>query len=601
MPKSFLNNPANLATPNVIREELPGGGFILHCADALGPVARCIGEWLEQWSRETPNALYLAERGSDGQWVKLTYREVREKVGAIAQALLDLGLQPHQTVVCLSDNSLDHALLMLATMHIGRPFTTVSSAYSRVAKDFGKVSATLAQLPVGVVYAADGQVYGPAIAACGIDCPIILSDHVDAVAGALDFASLARTPETEQVMQAFAAITPTTHAKYLLTSGSTGKPKAVINTHRMLCANQQQMRMSWKFLANEKPIIVSWLPWSHTFGTNHNFNMVLSNGGSLYIDEGRPVPGQMEKSIRNIREIQPNLYFNVPKGFDALCDFLEKDRTLATDFFARVRCIFYAAAALPQVTWDRVEKVARSVKGDDVWFASAWGSTETAPMVTNVSWMLSGPGCIGLPVAATSVKFLPNQGKLEMRVKGPQVFAGYLGDAAQSQSAFDDQGYYCIGDAGLLVDEDDLCKGIRFNGRVAEDFKLTTGTWVSVGTLRLKAIDVLAPHVQDVVLTGHDRDQIGLLLFPSPSGKALEHADWVRHVNGGMARLREIAGTGSSHSPRRVMVMTEPPNLEAGEITDKGYINQRCVLTRRAEQVEALYAAQPQTPVIVVA
>ncbi|WP_280192069.1 feruloyl-CoA synthase [Delftia sp. PS-11] len=605
MPKSFMNNPANLATPHVIREELPGGGFILHCAEPLGPVARCIGQWLEQWASETPNALYLAERSPaerspSGPWIKLTYREVRDKVGAIAQSLLDLGLQPHETVVCLSDNSIDHALLMLATMHIGRPFTTVSSAYSRLARDFTKIASIVGQLPVGAVYAADGQVYGPAIRACGLACPVILSDNVDAVPGALGFAELLGTRETPQVMQAFEAITPATHAKYLLTSGSTGKPKVVINTHRMLCANQQQMRLSWKFLDNEKPVIVSWLPWSHTFGTNHNFNMALCNGGSFYIDEGRPIPGQMEKSIRNLREVQPNLYFNVPKGFDALLPFLEGDRGFASDFFARLRCIFYAAAALPQVVWERVEDVARSVKGNDVWFASAWGATETSPVVTNVSWMLSGPGCIGLPVAGTSVKFLPNQGKLEMRVKGPQVFPGYLNDEVHSAEAFDDHGYYRIGDAGRLADEDDPGKGIVFNGRVAEDFKLTTGTWVSVGTLRLKVIDVLSPHVQDVVLTGHDQDHVGLLLFPSPSGKALAHEQWVRHVHDAMARLREITGTGSSHSPRRAMVMAEPPSLEDGEITDKGYINQRSVLARRSAQVAALHAPVPQSGVIVI-
>jgi feruloyl-CoA synthase len=600
MSKSFLSNPANLATPNVIREELPGGGFVLHCADQLGTVTRCIGEWIEQWSRETPNALFLAERGADGQWVKLTYRAVRQKVGALAQSLLDLGLQPHETVVCISDNSLDHALLMLATMHIGRPFTTVSSAYSKVAKDFTKISSILQQLPVGAVYASDGKLYGPAIAASHLHCPVILSDNTEQVDKALRFADLLQTLETSAVMENFERITPTTHAKYLLTSGSTGKPKAVINTHRMLCANQQQIRLSWKFLDNEKPIVVSWLPWSHTFGTNHNFNMVLANGGSLYIDEGRPVPGLMEKSIRNLREVQPNLYFNVPKGFDALLDFLEQDTSLASDFFSRLRCIFYAAAALPQATWDRVDSLARSVKGNDVWFASAWGSTETSPLVTNVSWLLSGPGCIGLPVAGTSIKFLPNQGKLEMRVKGPQIFPGYLNDEEQSAAAFDDHGYYCIGDAGMLMDDNDLCQGIRFNGRVAEDFKLTTGTWVSVGTMRLKAIDALAPHVQDVVLTGHDRDHVGLLLFPSASGKNLGHTDWVAHVHTGMERLRHTAGTGSSQSPRRVLVLAEPPNLEAGEITDKGYINQRCVLNRRASQVEALHATAPQDSVIVI-
>jgi len=600
MPTSFLNNPATLAPPNVVREDLPEGGFILHSADALGPVTRCIGDWLERWSDETPDALYLAERDSNGAWVKLSYREVRQRVGAIGQALLNLGLQQHQTVVCLSDNSLDHALLMLATMHIGLPFTTVSSAYSRLAKDFTKIGSILSQLPVGAVYAADGKVYGPALQACGLTCPVILSQCVEAVSGALRFDDLVKEKETAQVMEAFARITPDTHAKYLLTSGSTGQPKAVINTHRMLCSNQQQMRQSWKFLTSEKPVIVSWLPWSHTFGTNHNMNLVLCNGGSFYIDEGRPVPGLMEKSVRNLREVQPNLYFNVPKGFDALLGLLEADRSFAFEFFSRLLCVFYAAAALPQNTWNRVEQIARTATGGDIWFASAWGSTETSPLATNVSWRLSGPGCIGLPVAGTSIKFVPNQDKFEMRVKGPQVFPGYLDNEAQSAAAFDDQGYYCIGDAGMLVDQNDITQGIRFNGRVAEDFKLTTGTWVSVGTLRLKAIDALAPHVQDVVLTGHDRDQLGLLLFPSLTGKALSQPEWQSHVKAGMVRMQELVGTGSSQSARRVMVLDQPPSLEAGEITDKGYINQRCVLARRCAEVAALYESAPGPAVIVI-
>lgn len=598
MPAQFLDEPANLAAPNVIREELPGGGFVLHCADQLGPVDRCIGDWLERWAHETPDALFLAERNAAGSWTSLTYQVARQRVGALGQALLDLGLKDEQTVVCLSDNSLDHALLMLATMHIGRPFTTVSSAYSRIATDFTKLRAILEQLPVGAVYAADGKVYGAAITACDVSCPVILSQNVDAVPGAARFDDLLSTDETPQVAEVFARITPDHHAKYLLTSGSTGKPKAVVNTHKMLCSNQQQIRQSWKFVVTEKPVVVSWLPWSHTFGTNHNFNLVLCNGGSLYIDEGRPAPGLIEKSVKNLREVQPNLYFNVPKGFDALLPFLEKDTAFSTAFFSRLRCVFYAAAALPQQTWDRVGKVASRVKGGDVWFASAWGSTETSPLATNVSWKLSGPGCIGLPVAGTSIKFVPAQDKLEMRVKGPQVFPGYLNNEALNSQVFDDQGYYCIGDAGLLLDENDINQGIRFDGRVAEDFKLTTGTWVSVGTLRVKAIDALSPYVQDAVLTGHDRDQLGLLLFPSVSGKALNHDQWVDHVKFGLRRLCEAVGSGSSHSPRRVMVLSEPPSLEAGEITDKGYVNQRAVLARRAALVLALYEQPPGAGVI---
>lgn len=588
MSNSFFTNPAMLALPAVLKHDLPDGGFVLSSPEPLGEVTRCVGDWLEHWAQTTPNALFLAERDAEGEWVKLTYAQVREKIGAIAQGLLDLGLAENAPVVCLSDNSLEQALLMFATMHIGRPFTAITSAYSRLAKEYSKIAGILHDLQPGVIYAADGAVYGPAIRAAGPSCPIVLSHNAYSVATARAFAELTRAKETPAVMEAFARITPQTHAKYLLTSGSTGKPKVVVNTHRMLCANQQQIRQTWTFLREEKPVIVSWLPWSHTFGTNHNLNMALCNGGSFYIDEGRPVPGLMEKSVRNLREVQPNLYFNVPKGFDALIGFLEEDETFARDFFGRLRGVFYAAAALPQATWDRLERSAKSVLGESVWFTAAWGATETSPLITNVHWRLDGPGCIGLPAPGTSIKFLPNNGKLEMRVKGPQVFSEYLRNPEQTAKAFDAEGYYLIGDAGLLVDDARPEKGIQFNGRVAEDFKLTTGTWVSVGTLRVKAVTALAPWAQDVVVTGHDADEVGLLVFPTPAARELGAEQLALHICEGLRKLNS-AGGGSSQTVNRALVLHEPPSMDAGEITDKGYINQGAVLKRRAEQVKLLH------------
>ncbi len=592
---SFFDSPGMLAPPRVTRIDLSKGGFILACSEPLGEVTRCIGDWLEQWAERTPNQLFLAERDTDGDWVKLTYAEVRERVGRIAQGLLNLGLGPTQPVVCLSDNSLDQALLMLATLHIGRPFATVSSAYSRLAKDYTKVSTILKELSPGVVYAGDGAVYAAAIRASAPGCPIVLSHNAYQVDGSMTFAELQRTRETPAVMEAFATLTPDTHAKYLLTSGSTGRPKIAINTHRMLCANQKQVQMAWPFLKNLRPVIVDWLPWSHTFGANYTFNMVLANGGSFYIDEGRPVPGLMEKSVRNLREVQPNLYFNVPRGFDALTAFLEQDESFARDFFGRLRAVFYAAAALPQSTWDRLERSAQQVMGEDVWFTSAWGATESSPLLTIVHWKLQGPGCIGLPVAGTSIKFLPNGDKLEMRVKGPQVFGGYLNNPEKTAEVFDEDGYYMIGDAGLLVDPEQPEKGIAFNGRVAEDFKLTTGTWVSVGTLRVKVVTALAPYAQDVVITGHDRDEVGVLIFPSPGAKDVPTEQLHAHIRDGLRKLRSEGGGGASQAPTRAMLLDEPPNLDAGEITDKGYLNQRAVLARRKEDVMVLHtASQPE-------
>jgi len=588
---SFFDNPGMLAPPRVTRIDLSRGGFILACSDPLEEVTRCIGDWLEYWAARTPNALFLAERDAEGEWVRMTYAQVREQVGKLAQGLLDLGIGPTAPVVCLSDNSLDQALLTLATMHIGRPFATVSSAYSRLAKDYSKVATILQELAPGAVYAGDGAVYASAIRASAVSCPVILSTNAYQLDGSLSLAELMRTRETPAVMAEFAKITPETHAKYLLTSGSTGRPKIAINTHRMLCANQKQIQQSWPFLKDEKPVIVSWLPWSHTFGANHNFNLVLCNGGSFYIDEGRPVPGLMEKSVRNLREVQPNLYFNVPRGFDALIAFLEQDESFARDFFGRLRAVFYAAAALPQSTWDRLERSAQKVLGEKVWFTSAWGATESSPLLTNVHWRLDGPGCIGLPVAGTSIKFLPNGDKLEMRVKGPQVFPGYLNNPEKTAEAFDEDGYYKIGDAGLLIDPARPEKGIAFNGRVAEDFKLTTGTWVSVGTLRVRAVTALAPFAQDVVVTGHDRDEVGLLVFPTPAAKDVPTEQLHAHVREGLRKLKAEGGGGSSQSPTRAMLLDEPPSMDAGEITDKGYINQRAVLARRADDVLSLHTS----------
>lgn len=598
MSSSFFTNPAMLATPAVLKQDLPNGGFILTSPEPLGDVTRCIGDWLEHWAHTTPNALFLAERGPDGEWVKLTYAQTRDKIGAIAQGLLDWGLAENAPVVCLSDNSLEQALLMFATMHIGRPFTAITSAYSRLAKEHSKISGILHELQPGLIYASDGAVYGPAIRAAGLGCPVVLSHNAYSVSTGRSFAELTRAKETQAVMDCFARITPETHAKYLLTSGSTGKPKIAVNTHRMLCANQQQIRQTWTFLREEKPVIVSWLPWSHTFGTNHNLNMALCNGGSFYIDEGRPVPGLMERSVRNLREVQPNLYFNVPKGFDALIAFLEEDESFARDFFGRLRGVFYAAAALPQTTWDRLELSAKGVLGESVWFTAAWGATETSPLITNVHWKLDGPGCIGLPVPGTSLKFLSNNGKLEMRVKGPQVFDQYLNNPEQTTKVFDEEGYYIIGDAGLLVDEQNPEKGVLFNGRVAEDFKLTTGTWVSVGTLRVKAVTALAPWAQDVVVTGHDADEVGLLVFPSVAAKGLSAQELVGHIQTGLRKLK-AEGSGSSQSAQRALVLNEPPSMDEGEITDKGYINQRAVLTRRAAQVQLLHTKPRPEAVIV--
>ena len=615
-----FDDPQWLAPPRTVRESFADGSFVLRSPEPLQPYARCIGEWLEHWAAETPDAPAFAERDANGEWRRLSWAQTREQVGRIAQGLIDLKLTPGAPIVVLSDNAIDHLLLMLAGMHIGTAVCTVSSAYCRLTQDHSKIHGILNTLAPALVYASDAKVYGPALASAGLGAVKVFSQGAETIAGALSFAQLSREPEGPAVMQAFMAITPDTHAKYLLTSGSTGHPKVVINTHRMLCANQQMIAQVWRFLEHEKPIIVDWLPWSHTFGGNHNLNLVLRNGGTLVIDEGRPAPGLVEKSLRNLCEVQPTLYFNVPRGFDMLLPLLEADLPAAQRFFERLRMVFYAGAALPQATWERFQALARRVQGQEVWLTTSWGATETSPAITSAHWKLERAGVIGLPLPGMELKFVPvgavdcsgtssstgigtgtrsgaggraeSDTKLELRVRGVSVFPGYRNAPELSAQAFDADGYYRIGDAGLLLDDAAPERGVVFNGRVAEDFKLSSGTWVSVGTLRIRVVSALAPWAQDVVVTGHDRDEVGVLVFPTAAAAALPAAELAQHVAAALSAMKSEGG-GSSQLPTCVLVLREPPSVDTGEITDKGYINQAAVRQRRAAEVQALYADGP--------
>ena len=597
MHPAFLDDENQMAPPRSVLTPFDDGSFTLRSPVALRPYERCVGDWLERWARETPETLALAERDElDEQWRGLTYAELRAQVGAVAQSLLDLRLPAGQPIAILSDNAVDHAVLMLAAMHVGITPCSLSSAYAR-SKDSSRLHSMLLALQPSLVYASDGKLYGPALAGFAGDAVKVFSRHAEACSGSLFFQQLLDGKETPAVQQAFDAVLPDDHAKYLLTSGSTGRPKVVINTHRMLCANQQMMAQAWRFLAHEKPVLVDWLPWSHTFGGNHNLNMVLCHGGTLYIDEGRPVPGLVEKTVRNLRDVKPTLLFNVPRGFDMLLPALEADDALAAEVLARIRLAFYAAAALAPSTWQRLQAVALRVRPTQpLWLTTSWGATETAPAVTTAHWQLEGAGCIGAPLPGLELKLVPNGSKLEMRVKGVSVFCGYRNAPRETAAAFDEQGFYRIGDAGYLVDAAHPERGIVFNGRVAEDFKLSSGSWVSVGTLRVDLVSALAPLVQDIVLTGHDRDEVGMLVFPSAAGAS--DLGKLRAALRNAMQSRRDAGAGSSQGPTRALVMTTPPDPDAGEITDKGYINQGAVLSRRTEAVAAMYAASPCEDVI---
>ncbi|KAF0808718.1 feruloyl-CoA synthase [Alcanivorax sp. S71-1-4] len=605
----FFADARLLAPAEVQVEYRHDGSFVMRSPCPLAPFDRCIGEWLERWAANIPDRIFLAER-RQGDWYELSYGQAREQVGALAQALLDCELPAGRPLVILSDNDIHHALLTLAAMHVGIPVSTVSVAYSR-AEEFSRLVAILDALSPGLIFVSDAQAYARALTAVQPGCPVLASDNVEAWPGAQPLADWFQRKETAAVQTAFNALTGDHHARYLLTSGSTGTPKVVINTHRMLCANQQMIRQCWGFLAQRDIVVLDWLPWSHTFGANHNFNLVLSNGGSLYLDDGRPVPGLIEKSIDNLRSVRPTLYFNVPRGYDTLLPYLEQDPSLAQALFGRLDMLFYAAAALPQKTWDRLLAVSDTVRETPPFMASEWGATETSPVLTSVHFPCDRPGNLGLPVPGIDIKFVPAGDKLEMRVRGASVFSEYLNAPQQTAEAFDDEGFYCIGDAGYLLDPQQPHKGITFNGRVSEDFKLTSGTWVSVGTLRLRLVSALSPYAMDCVIAGQDQPEVSALMFASPALRALAGQDGSTLSGDQLAQVpavREALLTGlralaaespaSSQHITRLLILDDLPSIDAGEITDKGYLNQRKVLSLRDAQVERLYAETPDAGVI---
>src|SRR5262245_24510713 len=591
------------------------GTVVLRSPEPLSSYLRCLGEYLERWEDVQPEAIFLAQRSGAG-WRALKWRAARRSVRAIASSLLNRKLSTNRPVAILSDNSIEHALLALAAMHAGIPVAPISPAYCLMSKDFIKLGRVFELLDPGLVYAEDGRRFAPALQAIGDrEFELAVLHNPDGLPRpAHRFDELLEDEDAHAVDRAFAAIGPDTIAKFLLTSGSTGEPKGVINTHRMLCSNQESLAQCWRFLYEEPPVLVDWLPWNHTFGGNNNFDLVLSRGGTLYIDEGKPAPGLIETTVRNLRDASPTIYYNVPRGFDILLPYLENDPLLRRSFFAQLKIIMYAAAALPVTLWERLERLSIAELGRRVSLTSAWGATETAPMVTMVHYEPLRSSVIGLPTPGCELKMIPvaETGKYEMRVRGPNVTPGYWKQDDLTAQAFDEEGFYRIGDAGRFADPGDPAQGIEFAGRIAEDFKLTSGTWVHVGALRVKALAALTPVAQDIVITGHDRDEVGFLIFPNLAGcrslcpdlgenaslnELLLESRLINRVREGMGSLM-AEGIGSTSYATRAVFLQEPPSIDAGEITDKGYINQRAVLERRGAVVESLYLEPAPAPVI---
>jgi feruloyl-CoA synthase len=594
------------AKPAVETIRRADGTLILRSLSDLGAYPASMGTYLEHWAMTAPDRAFLVERDQHGIWQVLTYGQVRQRVRRVATALLKRGLTASRPVMVLSDNSIEHAIIMLAAMHSGVPSVSVSPAYSLMSADFAKLRRIVSLVEPGVIYADSTRRYGPAFEAVReLHAATLVCGQNQSGRGTIGFEELEAEEDAPAVDDAFARVGPDTIAKLLFTSGSTGEPKGVINTQRMLVSNQQARAQCWPFLEREAPILVDWLPWSHTFGGNHNFNLVLRFGGTMYIDTGRPTPGRFSTSLTNLSEIAPTIYFNVPRGYEMLAPALKAQAELRSTFFSRLRVIFYAAAALPQHVWQALMELTVRPSGERVQLVSAWGATETAPLVTDCHFQAARSGCIGVPVPGATLKLLPSGEKLEVRVRGPNVTPGYFKRPNLTAQSFDEEGFYRIGDAVRFVDEEHPDRGLAFDGRVSEDFKLDSGTWVNVTALRLRAIGALTPVAQDVVITGHDCRSVGILIFPDipacaalcaglPADPAtdliLSHPNVRAHVASALEKLR-AEGAGSSMHPIAALLMSEPPSIDAGEITDKGYINQSAVLRRRRHLVDRLHAA----------
>jgi len=607
--------PVRLGAPDAVVERRADGTIYVRAGRTLAPYHGKLTEPLEKWARLAPDRVFLARRGADGRWRTLTYAQVRDQVRRIGAALLRRGLSPERPIVVLSGNDIEQALLGLAAMYVGIPYAPISPAYSLMSSDFGKLRAIIALLTPGLVFANDGQVFARALcAAVPDDIELVVTRHPPGERPATLFADLIGVDDSAGVDAAHAQVTPDTIAKFLFTSGSTGTPKSVVNTHRMLCANQAMLAAGFTFVADEPPVVVDWLPWSHTFGSNHNFNMVLVNGGSLYIDDGNPTPPGVPRTARNLREIAPTIYFNVPKGYEALIAHFRADDELRRNFFSRLKVLFYAGAGLNQTTWDELTQLAVDTTGERIVFLSSLGSTETSPLALACSWDFDRPGNIGLPAPGVELKLVPNEGKLEARLRGPHITPGYWRQEHLTRDAFDAEGFYKIGDALKFVDPDDPMKGLLFDGRIAEDFKLSTGTWVSVGPLRGRFLDHCAPYVRDVVFAGPNQDEIGALVFPDVEAcrrlaglgadatpAAIVADQRVREKFASLLAQLARESPGSSTRVTRAILMAEPPSMDKGEATDKGSINQRAVLSNRAALVEQLYAQPPSPDVIAAA
>ena len=612
-----FNSPAKSPTPAPRYREVAIGhpavevlevGGILHMRslETLEPMPERLLDRLEHWARIRPEQTFIAARDSDGQWRRISYAQMLEDVRAIAQSLLAYGLGAERPLAILSGNDIEHLQMALGAMYAGIPYCPVSPAYSLLSQDFAKLRHVCDLLQPGLIFVSDAAVYQRAVdAVLPADTPLVAVRGEMAGRPQVSFASLLEQPGGAEAQAAFMASGPDSIAKFLFTSGSTKLPKAVITTQRMLCANQQMLLQTFPVFAEEPPVLVDWLPWNHTFGGSHNLGIVLYNGGTLYLDGGKPTAQGFAETLRNLKEISPTAYLTVPKGWEELVTALETDSELRERFFARIKLFFFAAAGLSQSIWDRLDRVAEQHCGERIRMMAGLGMTEASPSCTFTTGPLSMAGYIGLPAPGCEVRLVPVDGKLEGRFRGPHIMPGYWRAPEQSAEAFDDEGFYRSGDAIKLADPCNPQWGLMFDGRLAEDFKLSSGVFVSVGPLRNRAVLEGSPYVQDLVIAAPDRECLGALVFarmyecrqlsglPADASEAQVlasepvrqwFADWLQRLN--------LQASGNASRLEWIALQDEAASIDRGEITDKGSINQRAVLQWRAAHVEALYRGQ---------
>lgn len=593
-------------TPDIAVRKTADGVIYVDQKAPLPPYPSRITGPLIEWAAKIPDQTLYAERGPDDAWRRLSFRDAVENARRLGQFLIDAGLSCERPLAILSGNSLDHAMLALAAIHVGIPYAAISPAYSLVGRDFARLEQVFAAITPGMVYAAEAEPFAAAIAAvAGPETRLLFSQGAERPEQR--FTEALKTEPTGAVEAAHAAITPDSVAKFLFTSGSTGSPKPVINTHKMICANQIMTRETFAFFKTEPPMLLDWAPWHHTAGGNKLFFIPVFNGGTLYIDDGKPTPRDIGKTVRNLKDVSPNWYFNVPKGFEALIPLLEEDAELRQAFFSDLKMLWYAGAGMAQHTWDALDRLAVETLGEKVVIATGLGATETAPAALMCTWPQEKSGNIGLPCHGVSLKLVPMDGKLDARIKGPNVTPGYWKQPELTTKAFDEEGYYCFGDALRFADPDNINEGFFFDGRTAENFKLDTGTWVSVGALRTGFINHFGDVVRDVAITGADMPFLGGLVFADTElmrklagaggnaslAQLCRDEKVVAHFRAGLQALAKNS-TGSSTLIRRIILMDVPPSMAAGEATDKGSINQRAIIANRSEAVDELYRGSPR-------